>query len=154
MHPTMSSGSVGYYPPPPRPGPILPPLPVNSFNLHHHEHYNRGNSINYHLWCIFIKSYYNISDQYGSGGYKSGECPRIRSSSYTYNRGRPQSGYRGDQYYYRDTSPGRDSCSYDYDCPGREKCCLTEVNRSVYSMTCRYPIGSTRSSRDRYYYKK
>ena len=41
----------------------------------------------------------------------------------------------------------RPTCSYDYECPGAEKCCHTEIKRGLFTMRCRYP------SRD-YYYKR
>lgn len=34
---------------------------------------------------------------------------------------------------------GQNSCTYDMQCPGREKCCHVMHTRGDYHMRCRYP---------------
>ena len=46
---------------------------------------------------------------------------------------------RRDSYGYT-----RSTCSSDYQCPGREKCCATYHSDGGGALRCRYPVGAGR----------
>ncbi len=93
-----------------------------------------------------------ISPNYGAGinpYYGAGSSPHVHVDTTThshYGGNLPHShygnygGYGGGGYgggYY---GSGRRTCSYDADCPGREKCCQVQIgNRGDYTTRCRCP---------------